>query len=164
MPSERLTTVVSAAKVPFVTALVAGLALFVSREIHAGLGGLWVVITAIVVVQSNTLSSLQAARDRLIGTIVGACVGGLIGATPLPQSIGVALAVLVTALICTIPMLLTSMRLASLTAAIVVLIPGVGSLISARDRFLDTVVGIAVVLVVDLILEGIARLRPSSRA
>lgn len=155
MQNQRLVSLADALRPAVLTALTAGIAVFAARLVHAGIGGLWVVITAVVVLQSTTAESLQASGERL--TIVGACAGGIVGAGLGVSPVAVAGAVLIAALVCTIPALKRSVRLACLTAVIVVLIPGSSSIISALNRFADTVPGILVALTVTVMVVLIDR-------
>jgi uncharacterized membrane protein YgaE (UPF0421/DUF939 family) len=127
----------------------AAIALWISHLIHADVRGLWVVLSAIVVLQSTAPDSLQSSIDRIIGTTVGALVGGCVGLIFDSSSLGVILAVLLAALVCCfIPPLKKTAHVASLTALIVILLPEGSSVQTARHRFVDTLVGIGVALAI----------------
>jgi len=132
-------------------AVASTLAVLVSKWFHADLGGLWIVLTAIVVIQASAPDSWQAAIDRVIGTVIGALTGAIAGALFYMSPFGVVAAVTLAALICCIPRLKKSQHLASLTALIVIMLPQGNSTITAVHRFLDTVAGIIIALVVSLL-------------
>jgi len=141
------------------TALAAGLcwALALQFGLH---DGYWGAISAIIVLQSNVGSTVNASRDRLLGTLIGAVLGfsfSFFGALPWNYI----LAVLVAVVICGLLGLRSSSRLAGVTISIVMLVQQAGSRQSlALDRVTDVVLGIVVALAVStLVLPDRARLR-----
>jgi uncharacterized membrane protein YgaE (UPF0421/DUF939 family) len=160
--TPNVRSLVAAAQPALLYGVAGGLAMFVGWLLHAGLGGLWIVITAVVVLQPTTALSAQASFDRLIGTSSGALVGGVIGAVLPTSPFSVGLAVFLAALLCAFPALKKNMHLASLTAAIVVLWPEGSSATTALHRFADTVIGIGVVFVVSLCARVLARRSPEA--
>src|ERR1700733_6195506 len=84
---------------PVLLAISAGLALFIARRLHIDIGGLWVVLSALVSTRPTLVSSLTTARDQLIGTLVGALAGAIFGLLQEP-AIGLAGAVVLSAVVC----------------------------------------------------------------
>ncbi|MGD0721422.1 MAG: FUSC family protein [Roseiarcus sp.] len=88
--------------------------------------GYWALITAVVVTQPALGDTLALARDRLVGTLIGAVVGlGILEAAPFAPSpvlfwIGLAPLALLTAI-------RPNLRLCCITLAIVVLLPPSGA-------------------------------------
>jgi uncharacterized membrane protein YccC len=137
--------------------IVAGVATFALARLFGLPQGFWAVITSVIVMQSSVGGSLKAAVDRLIGTIAGALLGGLVsvavphaGAWSLAAALGLALAPLAL-----LAALYPSFRIAPVTAVIVLLTPGAGSTSPVAftiDRIVEIslgcIVGLAVALLV----------------
>ncbi|MDR3750487.1 MAG: FUSC family protein [Terracidiphilus sp.] len=122
--------------------------------------GYWGSISAIIVLQSNVGSTVNASRDRLLGTLIGALLGfsfSMFGALPWNYI----LAVLAAVLICGLLGLRSSSRLAGVTITIVMLVQATGSHWTiALDRVVQVLLGIVVALAVTtLVLPDRARLR-----
>jgi hypothetical protein len=122
--------------------------------------GYWGSISAIIVLQSNVGSTVNASRDRLLGTLIGAALGfsfSLFGTLPWNYI----LAVLAAIVICGLLGLRSSSRLAGVTITIVMLVHKEGSLWGlAMDRVIEVVLGIIVALAVStLVFPDRARLR-----
>jgi uncharacterized membrane protein YgaE (UPF0421/DUF939 family) len=114
----------------------------------------WAAISSFIVLQSNIAGTLSAARNRLIGTAIGAVIGALsvryLGAHPL----WLGLAAVLTVLICQALGLEDSYRLACVTVAIVMLIsPMHSAWVTAAYRFLEVALGIIVAVAIAAILE-----------
>jgi uncharacterized membrane protein YgaE (UPF0421/DUF939 family) len=114
----------------------------------------WAAISAFIVLQSNVAGTLGAARGRLIGTAIGAVIGAVfvryLGRSPL----WLALAVILTVLLCQGLGLEDSYRLACVTVAIVMLINSASSAwMAAGYRFLEVALGIIVAVLLAGILE-----------
>jgi uncharacterized membrane protein YccC len=117
--------------------------------------GYWSVFTAVLVVQTSIGGALAASRDRLIGTLAGAVVGGAAAYvsphTPLGQGIALVGAV---ALLAIGAAKNPSLKIGPVTAAILILTSAEhgGSLYSAALRvgeiMLGSVVGVGATLIV----------------
>jgi uncharacterized membrane protein YccC len=152
---ERKRLLIHAAK----TALAAGLCWWLATRfgLHEGY---WGSISAIIVLQSNVGSTVNASRDRLLGTLIGALLGfsfSLFGALPWNYI----LAIIVAVIVCGLLGLRSSSRLAGVTITIVMLVEKTGSHWTiALDRVGQVVLGIVVALTVTtLVLPDRARLR-----
>jgi uncharacterized membrane protein YccC len=129
-------------------ALAAGLAFFVARKLHVDLGGLWVVLSAVTILQPTASEALTIARNQVLGTAVGVSLGAVFGLMDLPVA-SVALAVFSTAIVCSIPILRGVVNISCVAAAIVILLPmGGPTYVTALHRFVDTLIGAAVALLV----------------
>jgi len=132
----------------FFFALTAGLAFFVARKLHVDLSGLWVVLSAVTILKRKASETLNVARNQLLGTAVGVSLGAVFGLMNLPVA-GVALAVFSTALVCSIPILRGVINISCVAAAIVILLPmGGPTYVTALHRFVDTIIGAAIALLV----------------
>ena len=117
--------------------------------------GYWAVMTAILVVQANLGASLGLAFDRLLATLLGAVVG-----VTLVTAFGTSPAVVVPQLIVSVALLSyiatyrASLRLAPVTAAIVLLgdLHYGSPLSSAINRVLEIGVGAIIAVAVSLIV------------
>ncbi|MGH6673061.1 MAG: FUSC family protein [Xanthobacteraceae bacterium] len=137
----------------------AGLAAFAIGQVLAlPLHGLWVVLTAIVVMQTSAGGSLRATVDYLIGTLCGAVYAALIGVlipheTELAQAGILALAIVPLALTAAIK---PSFRVAPFSAVLVLLISGgpggQGPIQSAIARFSQVALGGAIAVAISLLV------------
>jgi uncharacterized membrane protein YccC len=142
----------NSAKQALKTAVAGLISLYVTNLFHLP-QGYWAAITALIVMQSNVGATLVASRTRLAGTIVGAVVGGLFAAIFGSNMLGFALAVAIAFFVCDLLRLAESQRLATVTVAIIMLIPGTSSVwIIALHRFSEVALGILVALLVSLTL------------
>jgi uncharacterized membrane protein YccC len=122
--------------------------------------GYWGSISAIIVLQSNVGSTVNASRDRILGTLIGALLGfsfSLFGVLPWNYI----LAVLSAVIVCGLLGLRSSSRLAGVTITIIMLVQKAGPRWSlALDRVGEVVLGIVVALTVTtLVFPDRARLR-----
>ena len=152
---ERRRLLIHAAKTALAAALCWWLAL--RFGLH---DGYWGSISAIIVLQSNVGSTVNASRDRLLGTLIGAALGfsfSLFG----PLLLSYILAVLVAVIVCGLLGLRNSSRLACVTITIIMLVHKEGSRWGlALDRVSEVLLGIVVALAVTtLVFPDRARLR-----
>ncbi len=152
---ERRRLVIHAAK----TALAAALCWWLATRfgLHEGY---WGAISAIIVLQSNFGSTITASRDRLLGTLIGACFGfsfSLFGALPWNYI----LALIAAVSVCGLLGFRSSSRLAGVTVTIVMLVQGAASHWTvALDRVGQVFLGIVVALAVStMVFPDRARLR-----
>ncbi len=122
--------------------------------------GYWGAISAIIVLQSNFGSTVNASRDRILGTVIGALLGfsfSLFGVLPWNYI----LAVLAAVIVCGLLGLHSSSRLAGVTITIIMLVQKTGPRWSlALERVVEVLLGIVVALAVTtLVLPDRARLR-----
>jgi len=152
MPSSRTLT-----RARFELAIATGIAgvvsLYAARVLQLP-QAYWAAISSFIVLQSNIAGTLGAARNRLVGTAIGAVIGALsvryLGAHPL----WLGLAAVLTVLICQALGLEDSYRLACVTVAIVMLIsPMHSAWVTAAYRFLEVALGIMVAVAIAAILE-----------
>ncbi len=113
--------------------------------------GYWGAISSIIVLQSNVGATIQASRDRILGTIIGAVVGfscTLFGAVPWNYILAVFLAILV----CGLLGYRNSSRLAGVTVTIVMLVQSNSPRTVALDRVIQVVLGILVAVAVTVLI------------
>jgi uncharacterized membrane protein YccC len=146
--------------IPVLMAISAGLALFIARRLHVDIGGLWVVLSALINTQPTLRASFTSARDQLLGTLVGVVLGAAFGLLREP-AIALAAAVVLSAIVCSaIAKLRGVTYIACGAAAIVIVLPaGKPSYITAWNRLEDYLLGAAVALIVASIAWLAARWR-----
>jgi len=152
---ERQRLLIHAAK----TALAAALCWWLAHRFGLP-DGYWGSISAIIVLQSNVGSTVNASRDRILGTLIGTILGfafSLFGVLPWNYI----LAVLTAVIVCGMLGLRSSSRLAGVTITIIMLVQKAGPRWNlALDRVGEVVLGIVVALVVTtLVFPDRARLR-----
>lgn len=130
-------------------AISGGLALFIARRLHVDIGGLWVVLSAVIIPRPTLPASLGIARDQLFGTIVGAVCGAVFGFLAEP-AIGLFAAIFLAAAVCASrPLLRGAIYNACAAAAIVIVLPaGKPPYITALNRVEDTLIGGIVALAI----------------
>jgi uncharacterized membrane protein YccC len=111
--------------------------------------GWWAAITSIVVLQSQVGNTLQSAKDRLIGTAIGALLGWPVSIFWHGRVIIYALAVALVLLLCNLFRLGSAGRLGAVALSVIVLIhfqmsPGRAALL----RFFEVAIGVIVALIV----------------
>lgn len=119
-------------------------------------GGLWCVISSIIVLQENLGGTYRAIWNRLLGVIIGSICGALFAAH-IGSDLGMlGLAILMAVFLSSALGLQESYRIASLSVAVVMipweLHPVVNPWISAFFRFLDTCLGFFVAVVMSHLL------------
>lgn len=137
---------------------VSGLAAFaVAQFLQIPLQGLWVIITAIVVMQMSAGGSLRATLEYIVGTVGGAVYAAIIGAliphgTPLSEAGLLALAIAPLALLAAFN---PNFRVAPFSAVLVILIAGQfgeGPVESAITRSSEVALGGVIAVIVSLVV------------
>jgi uncharacterized membrane protein YgaE (UPF0421/DUF939 family) len=126
------------------TAVAAVVSLFVARWF--GLPeSYWAAITTLVVMQSTLGAALPVSAQRLAGTALGAAVGALAGAYYPGNALVFGGCILILGIVF-VPFRLdrNAYRYASITLAMIMLVPGHSGWIVALHRFFEVSVGIAV--------------------
>ena len=126
------------------TAIAAVVSLIVARAL--GLPeAYWAAITTLIIMQSTLGAALAVSEQRLAGTALGAALAALLATYFGSNMIVFGLGVFATGLICAALRLGEAYRMASVTLAIVMLIPHTKpAWIIATHRFVEVSVGIAV--------------------
>ncbi len=137
---------------------VSGLAAFaVAQFLQIPLQGLWVIITAIVVMQMSAGGSLRATLEYVVGTVGGAIYAAIIGAfiphgTPLSEAGLLALAIAPLALLAAFN---PNFRVAPFSAVLVILIAGQfgeGPVELAITRSSEVALGGVIAVIVSLVV------------
>jgi len=133
-------------------AVLTGGAAWISYASTAVLGlreGYWAAISAIVVMQADSITTKSAARDRFVGTAIGGLIGWGCAACWHAHVWIYALSVGLTILICWLANIGTAGRLAAVAVTVIVLIPRAEPIWKvALFRFFEVSWGVAVAVVV----------------
>ncbi len=112
----------------------------------------YALIAAVIVSDAAPQMLRYLGFHRLLGTAVGAIIGGLLGTLFGHALWAVGLAVFLTVLICQFARLKEAIKVAGYVSGLIVLSYGSAPWRYARDRFVETALGIACALVVSLLL------------
>lgn len=120
--------------------------------------GYWAVFTVLIVMQASIGGTLGAATDRLLGTLLGAVLGGMGAALRRTDTLELGLVLItVTGIAALIASIRPRLRIAPVTAAIMLLSapPGASVQLFVRDRIIEIGLGGAIgVLAAMLILPA----------
>ena len=131
------------------TAIAAMVSILVTRLLRLP-EGYWASITALIVMQSTFGAALSISVQRLVGTAVGAVLGAVAATYFHDNVIVYGVLVFVVGLLCTaLRVERTAYRYASITLAIIILIPRmVNPWTAAANRFIEVALGIVVALAI----------------
>jgi uncharacterized membrane protein YgaE (UPF0421/DUF939 family) len=127
----------------------------------SALGGLWALISGIVVLQATRRETMASAWLRVLGTLVGAAISSVY-LTFLPFCpLGMAVTIGVTVLLCQFIGIPDHARLAALTVAVIMVIsslhPEITPVINAVLRFVESCIGTVLAVAVILLWPEPAR-------
>jgi uncharacterized membrane protein YgaE (UPF0421/DUF939 family) len=114
----------------------------------------WAVMSSIVVMQSDAKATISASWMRIVGTLVGALIGGLFLALWGFHVWAFGAAIALVVLICSLLKLAESYRIAAVTVAVVMLTGHDASpWTTATDRFWEVSFGILVALLISSLFQ-----------
>lgn len=120
------------------------------------LNNLWCVLTSIVVLKSNLGGTNEAALYRFLGILIGSLLGGVFSYFFGGSAIALGVGVFITAIACLMMKIKDSIRIASLSVAVVMtlhhLYPEHNPWVFSFFRFLDSTLGILVAMFVSYFL------------
>jgi uncharacterized membrane protein YccC len=133
---------------------------------HAGsaaVGGVWSVISGLVVLQATLEDTRGSAALRVLGTLIGATIAAVYLAFFRFDPLGMAICVGVTVLFCQTIHVPDHARLAAVTVVIVLAVsvayPAVRPAVNALLRFLESCIGAGVATLAVFLSPGARRLR-----
>ncbi|USI71835.1 FUSC family protein [Sphingomonas morindae] len=135
--------------------LVATAATYVAYRLLHLQQGYWAVLTVMIVMQGSLGGTLGAAGDRMLGTLIGALLGGIGAAAHDGSALGIGLALLlVTAVGAFVAALRPQLRIAPVTAAIMLLSAPAGLSVGrfVIDRILEIGLGGAIAVITMLLV------------
>ncbi|CDR34381.1 FUSC family protein [Criblamydia sequanensis] len=114
--------------------------------------GMWTVVTAIVVVQAHLGGTYMAAWVRFLGTLVGIFVAGISTVTLGSNALSLGFSNFVTVMLCSLLRIKDSVRIASLTVTILMVLwrlkPDISPWTFGFFRLMDSCLGILVAVIV----------------
>lgn len=113
----------------------------------SAIGGLWSVISGLVVLQSTRSETLSSASLRVLGSLIGAIVGGAYLLVLPFSAVGMAVCIGFTVLLCRLLGVPDHARLAGITVSVVMVVssisPTLSPLWNAFLRFVESGIGAA---------------------
>lgn len=153
LPSARIKTeaaIVIAIEFGLVSLLSFSLALHISTYVQGAsdvvtIGAMWAMISALVVTQDTRSATIETAWLRVFGSLIGAVMSAVyLSALPF-SSVGMAILIGLTVLICVLLGIPGHARLAALTAGVIMIVsalnPDIPPLVNAATRFFEVIVG-----------------------
>ena len=124
----------------------------------ASIGGLWSVISGLVVLQATRRNTWSSAWLRILGTLVGAIVSAAYLSWLPFTALGMAASILVTVLLCHAARIPDHARLAAITVAVIMVLsslnPTLSPILSAALRFTESCIGTAIAVLAVVIWPG----------
>lgn len=128
--------------------------------------GMWCTMAAIVVLQANLGGTYKAAMVRFFGIVLGSFLGGMFTTFLGSNPISLSLSILCTVVICSILKLQDSVRMASMSVSVVMILWGLDRSVSpwlfAFYRAVDSTLGIIIAVTVAHLLwpsQAVGKLR-----
>jgi uncharacterized membrane protein YccC len=113
----------------------------------ARIGGLWSMVSGIVVLQATRRTTWSSAWLRVLGTLIGSIIGAVYLSLLPFSAIGMAVSIFGTVLLCHAARIPDHARLAALTVAVIVVLSSVNQALSpilnAALRFAESCIGTA---------------------
>ena len=124
----------------------------------ASLGGLWSLISGLVVLQATRRNTWSSAWLRILGTLVGAIISAAYLSLLPFTALGMAASMLVTILLCHAARIPDHARLAALTVAVIMVLssenPTLNPVLSAALRFTESCIGTAIAVLTVVMWSG----------
>jgi uncharacterized membrane protein YccC len=131
----------------------------------AEMGGLWALISGIVVLQATWRTTMSSAWLRVLGTLIGAIISAAYLSLLPFNPFGMAACIFATVLVCYAAGIPDSARLAAITVALIMVVSSIDSTVSpitnAALRFSESCLGTAIaVLAVEIWPQGDEAVQP----
>ncbi|MGO9139778.1 MAG: FUSC family protein [Syntrophales bacterium] len=121
----------------------------------AAIGGLWALISGVVVLQATRRDTLASAWLRVLGTFIGAVISAVYLSFLPFNAFGMAAVIGVVMLLCHVVGIPDHARLASITVAVTMVLstihPGFNPVLNATLRFVENCIGTALAVVAVLL-------------
>jgi len=121
----------------------------------AAIGGLWALISGMVVLQATRRDTLASAWPQVLGTFIGAVISAVYLSLLPFNPFGMAAVIGVVMLLCHVLSIPDQARLASSTVAMIMVLstlhPGFNPALNAALRFMEACIGTTLVLVAVLL-------------
>jgi uncharacterized membrane protein YgaE (UPF0421/DUF939 family) len=144
------TTLINGLQLSLRAAVATGLAVAIAQSLDFEYP-LYTVIAGVIVMDLSPRKTVQLARQRLAGTLIGAAVGGvlsyLLPSGPVPVAAAIAVAMLLSHLM----LLPGAAKLAGFLSGMVVLAHSAHPWLYARNRTIETLLGVGMAVLVSLV-------------
>jgi uncharacterized membrane protein YccC len=124
----------------------------------ARIGGLWSMVSGIVVLQATRRTTWSSAWLRVLGTLIGSIIGAVYLSLLPFSAIGMAVCIFGTVLLCHAARIPDHARLAALTVAVIMVLSSVNQALSpilnAALRFAESCIGTALAVLAVLMWPG----------
>ena len=124
----------------------------------ASIGGLWSLISGVLVLQATRRNTWSSAWLRILGTLVGAIISAAYLSWLPFTALGMAASILVTILLCHAARIPDHARLAALTVAVIMVLssvnPTLNPVLSAALRFTESCIGTAIAVLTVVLWPG----------
>jgi len=131
-------------------------------------GGLWAVISAIIVIEASHIETYISAKNRIIGSLIGAIVSGFYLLFFPFSLVGFAAAIGVGVLICLLLGLPQSIKLTGITISVIMIVSTIAEdlhpFLNAGLRFAESAIGAGIALIVAFTAFYLANLFPNKNA
>jgi uncharacterized membrane protein YccC len=125
----------------------------------ASIGALWCAITAIATLQATRPYRWREGLHQLLGTLIGALIGGLYLSLFPFSPLGIAICVGLTALLCEGVGINDSTKLAAISVVVVMVIsythPALNPLLNSALRFFEACIGVGIAMLASLVSPAI---------
>jgi uncharacterized membrane protein YccC len=124
----------------------------------ARIGGLWSMVSGIVVLQATRRTTWSSAWLRVLGTLIGSVIGAVYLSLLPFSAIGMAVCIFGTVLLCHAARIPDHARLAALTVAVIIVLSSINQalspLLNAALRFAESCIGTALAVLAVLMWPG----------
>jgi uncharacterized membrane protein YccC len=124
----------------------------------ARIGGLWSMVSGIVVLQATRRTTWSSAWLRVLGTLIGSVIGAVYLSLLPFSAIGMAVCIFGTVLLCHAARIPDHARLAALTVAVIIVLSSINQALSpilnAALRFAESCIGTALAVLAVLMWPG----------
>jgi uncharacterized membrane protein YccC len=124
----------------------------------ARIGGLWSMVSGIVVLQATRRTTWSSAWLRVLGTLIGSIIGAVYLSLLPFSAIGMAVCIFGTVLLCHAARIPDHARLAALTVAVIIVLSSINQALSpilnAALRFAESCIGTALAVLAVLMWPG----------
>jgi len=124
----------------------------------ASVGGLWSLISGLVVLQATRRNTWSSAWLRILGTFVGAVISATYLSWLPFTVVGMAASILVTVLLCHVARIPDHARLGAITVAVIMVLssvnPTLNPILSGALRFTESCIGTAIAVLAVVVWPG----------
>ncbi len=116
------------------------------------IGGLWAVISAIIVLEATAINTLNTARIRIVGTSTGAIISGVYLLLFPFSLLGYGICIAVGVLACHLFRVKPAMKITGITISVVLIVSTIEKelhpALNAGLRFMESMIGIGIAILV----------------